>query len=161
MEMTFKDQVKMHDRFMDNKKLEYISEGIFLTPLQHWQAWGIVYLPRKPLPVFDRTHSTEIFHHILFEPSLVQLCTIPLHLVLGDQGEYLCLHFPSSGSCGEQWDHFSASFSSDWTVSVSMASPHCTCLPPPLTVLPSSGCFQVLFTLWSSELCTVFKLRPY
>lgn len=86
MEMTFKDQIKVHDLFMDNKKLEYINEGIVLAPLQHWQAWGIVHLPRKPLPVFDCTHSTEIFHQIQSETSLVQLCTIPLHPVLGDQG---------------------------------------------------------------------------
>ena len=78
--MTFKDQVELHDHFMANKKLEYINEGIVLTPLQHRQTWDILYLSRKP-------QSTEIFRHVQSEPSLVQLCAIPLCPVLGDQGE--------------------------------------------------------------------------
>lgn len=85
--MTFKDQVELHDHFMANKKLEYINEGIVLTPLQHRQTWDILYLSRKPFPVFDHPQSTEIFRHVQSEPSLVQLCAIPLCPVLGDQGE--------------------------------------------------------------------------
>lgn len=49
LERTFNDhQVQVPDHFRANQKLKHISEGIVQKSLEHWQAWGINYIYRKP-----------------------------------------------------------------------------------------------------------------
>jgi len=78
-------------------------------------------------------------------------------------GTSLC--FPSSGSCWEQWGHFSASFPPDRTTQVSSASLHRTCLQPCYQLccppLDPSKDLHILFIMWNSDLYVIFKVRPH
>lgn len=47
-------------------------------PPENWQMWGINHLNKKPVSVFDHTHSKETFPNMKSEPPLVHLCVIPL-----------------------------------------------------------------------------------
>lgn len=60
----------------------------------------------------------------------------------GNRDRHLPAHFPSSGSCREEWGCLSASFCPDWTTQMSSTS-HGICPLALLTAfLPSSGGFQ-------------------
>lgn len=43
-------------------------------------------LSRQPIPVFNNPHHKEMFPHVHPEPSLVQLCAVPMHTTVGSQG---------------------------------------------------------------------------
>jgi len=52
------DHVRARQKLKDNNK------GIVQMPLEHWQAWGINHITRKPVPVFDQSHGKEILPNI-------------------------------------------------------------------------------------------------
>lgn len=60
-----------------------------MRALEHLQAQGISHLCGKPIPVFDHPHSEEIFPDAQSEPSLAQLCAVPVHSVISDQEQSL------------------------------------------------------------------------
>lgn len=68
MEGTFKNhKVQLPDNFRGNLKLKALSKCL-LTTDRHGA------LPRKPAPVFDHVHSTEIFPTVQCDPPLAALC---------------------------------------------------------------------------------------
>jgi len=71
LEGTFRDHiVQLPELFRANQKLKHINEVIIQLPLEHWQAWAISLLSRKPIQVLDHPHSTEIFPKEFFPKVL-------------------------------------------------------------------------------------------
>lgn len=58
--------------------------------------WGINHLPEKPDPMFDHFQSKDICHSVQSEPSLMHLCAVSLHLVIGSQEEDISISPASS-----------------------------------------------------------------
>lgn len=71
LEGTFGDYVvQLPELYRANQKLKHINEVIIQLPLEHWQAWAISLLSRKPIQMFDHPHSMEIFPKEFFPNSV-------------------------------------------------------------------------------------------
>ena len=55
-----------------------LTKFIVQLSLEHWETWSINHRSRKPVPVFDHPHSTEIFPNAQTDPPQAQLFTIPI-----------------------------------------------------------------------------------
>lgn len=69
--------VQLPEYFQASQKLKHVNEGIIQIPLEHWQASGINHPARKPVPVSDHPHNTDIFPNLQSEPPLLLLCAVP------------------------------------------------------------------------------------
>ena len=53
-----------------DQKLKHVVQAIVQMPLQHWQAWSINHLSRKPGAVFDHPFSKEMLPIVQSKPPL-------------------------------------------------------------------------------------------
>ena len=134
--------------------------------LEHWQAWGIDHLSRKPVPVLDNPLSEEMFPHVQPEPPWVQLWTIPMCPVPGSQGEELStslsMSSPQEAAGSNEVAPHPPFLQTRQAQNLRLlllghaSQPfHQLCCPP----LDASEVLHILPKWWGLELHTVFQLR--
>lgn len=72
---TFKyHSVQLSDLFGDKQKLKHATEGIIQMLLEHWQAWGISHLTKRPVPLFDHNHGKHVSVSPIWKSPGAALC---------------------------------------------------------------------------------------
>jgi len=72
---TFKYRsVQLSDLFGDKQKLKHATEGIIQMLLEHWQAWGISHLTKRPVPLFDHNHGKHVSVSPIWKSPGAALC---------------------------------------------------------------------------------------
>ena len=89
--------VQLPGHFQVSQKLKHVIEGVIQIPLEHWQTWGINHPARKPVPVSDHPHNTDILPNVQSEPPLVLLCAIPSCSISSQGAQVGTSFFPASG----------------------------------------------------------------
>lgn len=111
----------------------------------------------------DHPHNKELFSNAQYEPTLAQLCAIPVCSIIDSHGveTSISLCFPSLCNCRGHWGHFSAFFSDRQHKCPQPLLPghafhlchQFSCYP--LNVLKYHNIF---FILWRPEMHTIFKV---
>jgi len=74
LEGNYKDHVvQLPDHFRAGQRLKRVTKCMVQVLLKYCQAWGIDYLSRRSVVVFDHPVGKEMLPHVQVKPPLAQV----------------------------------------------------------------------------------------